>query len=81
MVWERGCGAHCGGRNRGKTAAAVANNDEQNRRPGGVSGARVRGKRERAERALYGRDQGKQTPRKSLGLIPNGFGRFACAGG
>ena len=34
------------------------------------------GKSERAERALYGRDQGKQTPRKSLGLIPNGFGRF-----
>ena len=30
MVWERGCGAHCGDWNRGKTAAAVATTASKN---------------------------------------------------
>ena len=38
MVQERGRGAHCGGRNRGRTAAAEADYGEQIGRPGDVSG-------------------------------------------
>ena len=78
---RRGGAAHRGGRISKNNGGGSADSGGVIRRPGGVLGARVWGKSERAERALYGRDQGKQTPRKSLGLIPNGFGRFACAGG
>ena len=52
-VQERGRGAHSGGRNRGRTAAAVANYGEQKWRPGGAKRRGKRGKTERGSRALY----------------------------
>ena len=64
MVQERRRGAHCGGRNREKTVAAVANNGEQNRRPGGILGARVWGKKKRWNRGLYRCEANQQIPQE-----------------